>query len=240
MKERRVFWSRVEAVSEKEGDWRITLDQQPVTLPAGTILTVSSHVLAKKIAEEWQGCIRNTPFEPDQLPITQLVATQLERVAPRRNEVVAQMTRIFLSDALFYRHGNDALGREQEKFFAMPRSVFEEAFRCILPWEIEIAPIDIAHDIVQRIEAKLRDCDDVTLTCLFVLASMTASLILSYAILKLKITIDAAVYCAFAERNAQIARWGRDPYHDVEQEACRSDIKHVLDFYALSAVVDAA
>ncbi|XAO70653.1 MAG: ATP12 family protein [Acetobacteraceae bacterium] len=235
MRGSKVFWSDVTIERAAADKWGIMLDGKPIILPAGSSLIVPSAALADKIADEWRSCRKNTIFNPEHMPITQLAAKQLERVAPRRNEVVAQLIGIFSADALFYRHGDGALGRAQTQIFAMPREKFEEVFKCALPWIDEIAPIDIAKDIIGTVEAKLSSYDDVALTGLSVLSSMTASLILTHAILYGAVTVDMGIACAFIEENAQMARWGRDGDREAGQASCRREIEHVLQYAALSA-----
>jgi len=230
----RVFWSEVTIERAADG-WGIMLDGKPITLPAGSRLVVSAAALAGGIADEWRSCRKNTMFKPDCMPLTQLAATQLERVAPRRHEVVGQLIRIFRADALLYRHGDDSLGRAQTRVFASPRAKFEAMFGCDLPWAEEITPTDIADGVIEAVEARLSSYDDVTLTGLSVLSSMTASLILAHAIFSGAVTIDEGIACAFIEENAQMARWGRDSEREAGQASCCREMAHVLRYAALSA-----
>lgn len=231
----RVFWSDVTVERAAADGWGIMLDGKPITLPAGSRLIVSAAALADEIAGEWRSCRKDTMFKPEHLPLTQLAATQLERIAPRRHDVVGQLIRIFRADALLYRQGDDSLGREQTRIFATPRAKFAAVFGCDLPWAEEIAPINIAEEIIGTVKAKLSACDDVTLTGLSVLSSMTASLILAHAIFFNTVTIDEGMACAFVEENAQMMRWGRDSDHEAGQASCRCEMAHVLRYAALSA-----
>lgn len=240
MRGSRVLWSDVTIERAAADKWGILLDGKPVTLPAGSSLIVPSAALAEKIADEWRSCLKNAIFNPEHMPLTQLAATQLERIAPRRREVVAQLVDIFRADALLYRHGDDSLGQAQTRIFVSPREEFEEVFGCALPWAEEITPIDIADGVIEAIEARLSSYDDVALTGLSVLSSMMASLILAHAILFDAVTVDTGIACAFIEENAQMARWGRDEDREAGQASCRREIEHVLQYAALSATGQAA
>ena len=89
------------AVVEAEGGFSVSLDGKPVRTPAKQPLLVPTRALANAIAEEWQA--QGDTVNPRSLPLTRLVSIALDLVAPRRDEVVAELTKYAGTDLVCYR-----------------------------------------------------------------------------------------------------------------------------------------
>ncbi|MDT8870958.1 ATP12 family protein [Komagataeibacter rhaeticus] len=73
------------------GGFGVELDGRGIRLPGGTALVVHSAALADAIAAEWAraGGEKGGNFTPDDLPMTRIAGTMIERVAP---DPAAQVT----------------------------------------------------------------------------------------------------------------------------------------------------
>src|SRR5205807_469752 len=73
----------------------------PVNKPAGARLSVPTRGLAEAIAAEWSA--QGEEIVPATMPLMQLAATALDRVAPARARTVDQLVRYGETDLLCYR-----------------------------------------------------------------------------------------------------------------------------------------
>jgi chaperone required for assembly of F1-ATPase len=109
------FWDTA-TVAGSEGRFTVALDSRPVRLPGGTPLAVASLPLAEAIAAEWNaagGGARDNPFTPEDVPLTRLVGTAEERIAPDPAPTVAALARYAETDLLCYRADDPRLADRQ-------------------------------------------------------------------------------------------------------------------------------
>jgi chaperone required for assembly of F1-ATPase len=108
------FWDRAEP-AEAEGRFTVLLDHRPVRLPGGAPLAIPSSALAQAIAEEWNaaGGAKGGEFSHDQVPLTRLVGTAAERIAPDAAATVEALARYGETDLLCYRAEDRRLADRQ-------------------------------------------------------------------------------------------------------------------------------
>ncbi|WP_237217880.1 ATP12 family chaperone protein, partial [Falsiroseomonas oryziterrae] len=98
------FWDRAEP-SAADGRFAVLLDGRPLRLPGGTALRVDSRALAEALAEEWgaAGGTKGGEFTHDDVPLTRVVGTAEERIAPDPAPTVAAIAKYAETDLLCYR-----------------------------------------------------------------------------------------------------------------------------------------
>jgi chaperone required for assembly of F1-ATPase len=99
------FWDAA-AIVESGGRFTVLLDSRPVRLPGGTPLGIASRPLAEAIAAEWNAAAagrKDHPFTPEDVPLTRLVGTATERIAPDPAATVGALARYGETDLLCYR-----------------------------------------------------------------------------------------------------------------------------------------
>jgi chaperone required for assembly of F1-ATPase len=98
------FWDTA-STAAADGHWQVRLDGKPVRLPGGAPLAVPSAAVAAAVAAEWQdaGGARGAEMSYADLPLTRLVGTAQERIAPDPEPVVLELARYGESDLLCYR-----------------------------------------------------------------------------------------------------------------------------------------
>jgi chaperone required for assembly of F1-ATPase len=108
------FWDEARATPLPEG-FAVQLDGRPVRLPGGASLLVPREALAHALAEEWQaaGGAKGGDFELQDLPLTRLVGTAIERVAPDPAPMVEGLARYAETDLLCYRAEDARLAARQ-------------------------------------------------------------------------------------------------------------------------------
>jgi chaperone required for assembly of F1-ATPase len=108
------FWDTAEVV-EAGGRFAVHLDGRPVRLPGGTPLGLSTRPLAEAIAAEWAaaGGAKGAAFAPEDIPLTRLVGTAEERIAPDPSATVAALAKYAETDLLCYRADDARLAARQ-------------------------------------------------------------------------------------------------------------------------------
>lgn len=99
------FWSHAEAAPAEGRGHAVLLDGRPMRLPSGAPLAVPGPALARALAAEWQaaGGEKGQEFSLDELPLTRLVGTAIDRIAPDPAQAVATIARYGEADLLCYR-----------------------------------------------------------------------------------------------------------------------------------------
>jgi chaperone required for assembly of F1-ATPase len=98
------FWEEA-AVQPVEAGWGIALDGRPLRLPGGTTLHLPSRPLAEAVAAEWHaaGGGKGNEMSMEEVPLTRLVGTAVDRIAPDPAPSVAAIAEYGQSDLLCYR-----------------------------------------------------------------------------------------------------------------------------------------
>ena len=94
------FWSSVEVVTGEAG-YAIRLDARPVRTPGRYALEVPTRPLAEALAAEWDA--QTDEVRPEAMPVTRACNTAIERVAPQRGAVAAEVASYGETDLLCYR-----------------------------------------------------------------------------------------------------------------------------------------
>ncbi|MBP0446880.1 chaperone, ATP12 [Roseomonas sp. SSH11] len=98
------FWNEA-AVQPMDSGWSIALDGRPLRLPGGTTLHLPSRPLAEAVAAEWHaaGGAKGNEMSMEEVPLTRLVGTAVDRIAPDPAPSVAAIAEYAESDLLCYR-----------------------------------------------------------------------------------------------------------------------------------------
>ncbi|MBX2833202.1 MAG: ATPase [Rhodospirillales bacterium] len=204
------FYKKAEAVADDSASgWRVHLDGRAVKTPAKAEFLLPTEVLAKEIAAEWEA--QGEKILPSTMPIMQLAATAIDRVAPNRAVVVAELTGYGRSDLLCYRA-------------TFPEDLIErqaKAWQPLLDWAakelgVELAvtegvmPISQDDKSLVRLQDHVESFDDYYLTALHNLTTVSGSLIVGLATLKGQIDAQTAFKCAMLDEEYAIEQWGED------------------------------
>ncbi|OFX05417.1 MAG: hypothetical protein A3D94_20935 [Alphaproteobacteria bacterium RIFCSPHIGHO2_12_FULL_66_14] len=222
------------AIEAAEGGFRVLLDGKPMRTPAKAILVVPTKPLAEAIAAEWSGVPDKAEINAAHLPLTRLAATGLDRVVPRREEVIADTAKYAGSDLLCYRA-------------TTPVSLVKlqhDAWQPLLDWVAERygARLKVAEGISfvdqpEQALANLRDAvsghADLALSALYNLTHTAGSLVIALAVAEGRLTSEAAFAAAQVDELYQIERWGDDPLAAKHRDGVAKDIDAGARFLAL-------
>jgi chaperone required for assembly of F1-ATPase len=221
-------------VEERDGLFLLTLDGRTAKTPSKQALAVPSRGLAEALAEEWQG--QGGEIDPSTMPVTRIVNSAIDGVAPRRAEVVDDLVRYAGSDLVYYRAGEpERLARSQDA-----------AWGPVLDWARDShgARFTLGEGVMHvaqpadAISAIRRVIDEIqspfALAALHVMTTLSGSVLIALAHAAQQMDVDQAWAAAHVDELYQESVWGED-YEAMERRRRReADFKAASTVYRLS------
>lgn len=197
------------SVDEKDGRFRVLLDGRPVLTPLRKAVDMRSRALADAVAAEWDA---QDPFiEPEKMPLTRLVSTALDGVAPRREGYIDELMKYVDADLLCYRAAHPTVLKERQQKMWQPVLDWLEATHGVGFMVGEgIMPVRQPVKTVTALRSAMTALDDDHLTALQACAAITNSLALSLALTQGRVTAPEAFAAAMIDESYQMEQWGED------------------------------
>ena len=221
-------------VEERDGLFLLTLDGRTAKTPTKQVLAVPSRRLAEALAEEWQG--QGAEIDPSTMPITRIVNSAIDGVAPRQAEVVDDLVRYAGSDLVYYR------ASEPERLVQSQ----EAAWGSVLDWAKDVhgarftlgegvmhvaQPIEAVAAIRKAIEGIK---SPFALAALHVMTTLSGSVLIALAHAAQQLDVDQAWAAAHVDELFQESVWGQD-YEAMERRRRReADFKAASTVYRLA------
>ncbi|WP_117191076.1 ATP12 family chaperone protein [Rhizobium terrae] len=203
------FYTEV-SVAEGEGGHAIQLDGKPVRTPARNGLVAPTARLAELIRDEWANQV--DVIDPGTMPVTRLVNTAIDGIAPDTQPVFEDILRFSSSDMLCYRAEGPAnlVARQNERWDPIiDWAASTLGARFIL---IEgIMPQEQPKEAIAAFAVTLRKYDTaIELAVLHTVTTLTGSAILALAFAEGRITGEEAWTLAHLDEDWTNEHWGTD------------------------------
>jgi chaperone required for assembly of F1-ATPase len=224
-----------EAAAVAEGDrWRIALDGKVVKTPARNPLALPTRALAEAIAAEWAA--QDTKVKPDTMPLMQLASTAIDRVAPERARIIAEIAGYAATDLVCYRAEAPAelVARQAAQWDPLIEWL-RERYDVSLKVAAGVMAIPQSEQALAALTRAVAAQDDLRLTALGVMTGAAGSLAVASAVLEGRIGPEAAAEAAQLDELFQAERWGIDPEAEKRRALQRADLaaaKRFLDLLA--------
>jgi chaperone required for assembly of F1-ATPase len=222
-------------VEERDGQFLLTLDGRTAKTPSKQPLAVSTRGLAEALAEEWQG--QGGEIDPSTMPITRIVNSAIDGVAPRQVEVVDDLVRYAGSDLVYYRASEpERLAQSQDNAWSPvldwakdshgARFILGEGVMHVAQPEESIAAIRKA---VEGIKSPF------ALAALHVMTTLSGSVLIALAHAAQQLDVDQAWAASHVDELFQESVWGQD-YEAMERRQRReAEFKAASRVYRLAA-----
>ncbi|WP_207538353.1 ATP12 family chaperone protein [Sabulicella rubraurantiaca] len=229
------FWDEAGVVAEN-GRFAIRLDGRPVRLPGGGTLSVEQAPLAEALAAEWQaaGGGKGGEMRWDDVPLTRLVGTAAERIAPDPAPTVAAIARYGETDLLCYRADDPALAARQAKAWQPWLDWSRDTLGAELAVTEGIMPMRQPSAALRALEAAVAAHPPVPLAALGVLVPALGSLVLGLAVTRGGLTPEEAHRLAVLDELFQEERWGLDWEAEERRTRVGADIALAARLAALA------
>ncbi len=204
----RRFYATAAAVG-RDGRWSVELDGRPVRTPGRQFLSVATQALGEALAEEWRG--QGSHIDPGSMPLTRLANTAIDGVTGREAEVAKDVAKYAGSDLLCYRADRPAGLVARQSLFWDPELVWmEQQLGVRFKRQVGLMPVEQDAAVSDAVARRAGDLDAFQLGALHVMTTLLGSAVLALAVLRERLTAEAAWTAAHVDEDWQIAEWGED------------------------------
>ncbi|HET6621492.1 MAG TPA: ATP12 family protein [Dongiaceae bacterium] len=221
------------AIAPAEGGWCILLDGKLLRSPAKRSFALPTEELAAAVAEEWQA--QGEKIDPRSMPLMQLAATAIDRVADARDAVVEEAAGYGGCDLVCYRAAEPpALVRRQEALWQPLIAWLAERYDIALSVTAGIVSVEQPPHALATLRRALDACDLFALTALAAMTGSAGSLVIALALAEGRLSADEAADAALLDELFQAEKWGSDPEAERRRTAIRADLAAAAGFHRLS------
>lgn len=218
------------AVAPQEGGFAITLDGKAIKTPAKATLLAPTEALAEAVASEWRA--QGDEVVPDTMPMTQLVNTAIDRVAPRKGEVAAELVAFAHTDLLCYRAvDQDELVATQVKTW----QPYLEWLKMVLGVELRvtngIVPLTQADEAIEKLTNEVASFDSFSLSAFHAIVSGFGSIVLALALVRGFKGFEACWAASLVDEHHQEALWGLDAEVEEKRNLLKVELLTNLDLW---------
>ncbi len=196
-------------VTEAGGGYAVALDGKPMRTPAGHAFVAPTRALADAVAAEWQA--QGEKVDPRTMPMTQFVATALDRVSVERERIVRDLAAFAETDLLCHRDEETVRLAERQR----------AAWQPLLDWAADalgarfvlasgVMPVEQPLETLTAIRRRVESLDDLGLVALQTLAGACGSIVLAFAVAEGRLAAEEAHRLSRVDEDYQIERWGED------------------------------
>ncbi|MCE2565842.1 ATP12 family chaperone protein [Komagataeibacter sp. FNDCF1] len=233
---RKRFWAQARVAPVADGGFAVELDGRGIRLPGGAALVVQSGALARAIAGEWAaaGGEKGGHFTPDDLPMTRITGTMIERVAPDPAAQVTALLQYVDGELLCYRADHPAMlcARQHEQWD--PQLAWLRARHGIdMAVTTGIMPLVQAAGVHAAWRTIVQAQDNATLAALGVMVPAMKSIVLGLAVVTGALSCAGAAEIATVDERTQMEIWGRDARQVAALEALAAEVADAARFLQL-------
>jgi chaperone required for assembly of F1-ATPase len=223
---------KIVAVEAIDGGFRVTLDGRPLHTPARAPLILPQRTLIDAIAAEWDAQIEK--LQPETMPVMQLVSTAIDRVAPQRDRIAADIAQYAATDLVCYRAESPMeLVARQHKIWQPLVDWVRRQFDAPLEVTAGVMPKPQPDEALQRLRIAIDALGDLELTALQALTSASGSVVIGLAVHGGVIDADQAWAASQLDETFQIEKWGEDAEAAKRRQSLLTEIRNAARFLEL-------
>lgn len=203
------FWTAATAEAETGGAFTVRLDGRPVKTPAKAPLRLPTLALAQGIAAEWNA--QHGAVRPETMPLTRAANSAIDKVAPLRAEVIAELAGYGASDLLCYRATGpqDLIDRQAAEWGPLVDWA-ATALQAPLTVTQGVIPVPQPPASLAALQERVAALSDFGLAGLHDLVAISGSLVLALAVTEGRLTAEQAFALSRLDNDWQAAQWGTD------------------------------
>lgn len=222
---------------ESSNGFYILLDGKPIKTPTQAPLVTPHSRIAETIREEWAAQVET--INPNTMPITQWVITQIDRVSPQREKLQGEILGYIDTDLLCYRaHSETPIGQLQSAAWDPILNWVQESYGVYPITTTSLEPIEqpaALHTILRKYAQSL---SDPVFTALYILTCETGSLFLGLASIKIAFSEEEIFAAARVEEEYKKQLYHEDkhgsaPDQEKREARLRQEISSARHYLAL-------
>lgn len=202
------FWKAARVVASGDG-FAVMLDARAVKTPAKRPLILPTRAMAEAISAEWDA--QDGLIRPERMPCTRAANSAIDKVAPQLDEVIGLLAAYGDADLICYRAtGPEALVARQRAGWDPMVAWSAAALGAPLVVASGVMHIPQEPAALERLHAAVRALSPFQIAAFHDLVAITGSLVLALAIIRGRLTLDAAWSLSRIDEEWQAELWGRD------------------------------
>jgi chaperone required for assembly of F1-ATPase len=227
------FYKSVTVEAAEPGSaFAIRLDRRPLRTPARSPLHVPGAALARAIAAEWAA--QGDEIAVAAMPLTQVAATALDRVAPDTAAYTRRIAAYGETDLVCYRAGGpQALAARQVAAWQPLVDWAAETFSAPLAVTAGVTPVTQPPATLAALHEAVAARDVFEMSALGLAAAAAGSLVIALALSHGRLDAAAAFAAGFVDEAWQSEQWGLDEDAERRQQNARADIETAALFLEL-------
>lgn len=227
----RRFWTEASVVADA-GGFAVQLDARRVHTPRKTPLVLPTKALAEAVAAEWRAV--ESRVDPSRMPVTRRANSAIDTVVPQFEAVVAMLADYGGSDLLCYRAEGPADLIERQRAAWDPLLSWSET-ALSAPLTVTTGVMHVAQPASSRaaLTDAVRQLSAFQLSAFHDLVALSGSLVLALAVIRGRLTADAAWSLSRIDEDWQIEAWGADEEAAEVAALKRADFHDADRFFAL-------
>jgi len=202
--------------------FHILLDGRVLKTPGKLQLILRDGKMAALIAKEWDA--QTEQINPVDMPLTRLANVAVEQTSKRRDDLVAEARKYAGTDLLCYRATLpvDLAQRQAELWDPVLHWAAEQGVNLKTTQSVKAIPqADTALDAIADFA---RTLDNFDLTLLVHLIAVYGSAVLGFAVMKARLTGEAAFALSRLDEIWQNEQWGEDEDAKIRADPLRAEI----------------
>lgn len=220
------------SVGEEGGKFRVLLDGKPVRTPMRAIVETPRRPLAGALAAEWDA--QDPHIEPEKMPLTRLVSTALDRVAPGRAALIDELMKYAEADLLCYRVAAPAdLKSRQDALWQPVLDWIKGQHGVAMCTVAGLMPLSQPPATVAALRKAIEALDDEKLTAFQATAAIANSLALSLALVHGRLTATEVFAAAALDETFQMEQWGEDDLALERRRNIEADLLAIGEYLGL-------
>ena len=221
-------------VTERDGAFELVLDGRPARTPAKNPVAVPTRALGEALAAEWQR--QGAVIDPRAMPLTRIVNSAIDGVAPRRAAVAADIARYAGSDLVCYWAGEpERLVTEQARAFDPILAWAREALGAQFVLSEGVVHVAQPEAALAAVRARVEAIGSpFRLAALHVMTTLTGSVLIALAHTEGAIDAGEAWAAAHVDERFQESRWGEDDEAMRRRAAREAEFRAAATISALS------
>ena len=221
---------------ERDGAFVLCLDGRPARTPGRRPLAVPTRRLGDALAEEWAA--QGAEVDPATMPLTRMVNSALDGVAPDPGRVVDDLARYAGSDLVCYRAGEpDQLVAEQAAAWDPVLAFAREALGADFVSTRGVTFVDQPGPAIAAVRDALETGSarsPLRLAALHVMTTLTGSVLIALAHAAGRLTADEAWAAAHLDEHHQERIWGADDEALARRAARQAEFRAASRLHALA------
>ncbi|MGD9965303.1 MAG: ATP12 family chaperone protein [Hyphomonadaceae bacterium] len=197
------------SLTESEGGFGVALDARALRTPGGAVFVAPTRALAQLCAGEWAA--QGEHIAPATMPVSQIAFASIDLTPRNRSQLIDYVVSFAQTDLCCHRAESPIeLSVRQSTLWDPLVAWGATDLAAALPVVVGVIAAKVDDAALSALSGHAAVLDDFRLTALAQTAGLAGSALIAFALLRGRITPDAAFQAAALDNLWSLERWGED------------------------------